>query len=154
MCKEVRSTAQLSSVAQSCPTLCDPMDCNMPGFPVHHQLSELAQIHIHPVGDATNHLICWSPAPAARESTWRDGQCRWETMQPLNFLGLHNFISSLRFFLYFNKSVRSEVWQFQFPFTQIYCFHKSLLPFKQSFCSSSSLRIVFTLTRDYTVTRA
>ena len=36
-----------SSVAQSCLTLCDPMDCSIPGFPVHHQLLELAQIHVH-----------------------------------------------------------------------------------------------------------
>ena len=43
---------QFSSVAQSCPTLCDPMDCNMPGFPVHHQLPELAQTHVHQVSDA------------------------------------------------------------------------------------------------------
>ena len=41
-----------SSVAQSCPTLCDTMDCSMPGFPVHHQLLELAQTHVHRVGDA------------------------------------------------------------------------------------------------------
>ena len=37
----------ISSVAQSCPTLCDPMDCSTPGFPVHHQLLELAQTHVH-----------------------------------------------------------------------------------------------------------
>ena len=37
------SAAQLSSVAQSCPTLCSPMDCTTPGFPVHHQLPELAE---------------------------------------------------------------------------------------------------------------
>ena len=37
--------ASLSSVARSCPTLCDPMECSTPGFPVHHQLSELAQTH-------------------------------------------------------------------------------------------------------------
>ena len=42
----------LSSVAQSCLTLCDPMDCSTPGFPVHHQLPELAQTHVHQVGDA------------------------------------------------------------------------------------------------------
>ena len=41
-----------SSVAQSCLTLCDPMDCSMPGLPVHHQLPELAQTHVHRVGDA------------------------------------------------------------------------------------------------------
>ena len=36
-----------SSVAQSCPTLCDPMNCSTPGFPVHHKLPELAQTHVH-----------------------------------------------------------------------------------------------------------
>ena len=41
-----------SSVAQSWPTLCDPMDCSMPGFPVHHQLLEFTQTHVHWVGDA------------------------------------------------------------------------------------------------------
>ena len=43
---------QFSSVAQSCPTLCDPMDCSTPGLPVHHQLLELAQTHAHRVTDA------------------------------------------------------------------------------------------------------
>ena len=44
----------ISSVqfGQSCPTLCDPMDCSTPGLPVHHQLLEFTQIHIHWVGDA------------------------------------------------------------------------------------------------------
>ena len=37
----------ISSVAHPCPTLCDPMDCSTPGFPVHHQLPELAQSHVH-----------------------------------------------------------------------------------------------------------
>ena len=41
-----------SSVAQSHPTLCDPVDCSTPGLPVHHQLLELAQTHVHRVGDA------------------------------------------------------------------------------------------------------
>ena len=43
---------QFSSVAHSCPALCNPMDCSMPGFPVHHQLPELTQTHVHWVGDA------------------------------------------------------------------------------------------------------
>ena len=43
-----KSHVQFSSVAQSCPSLCDPMDCSTPGFPVHHQLPELAQTHVHP----------------------------------------------------------------------------------------------------------
>ena len=41
-----------SSSTQSCPTLCNTMDCNMPGLPVHHQLLELAQTHVHRVSDA------------------------------------------------------------------------------------------------------
>ena len=40
-----------SSVAQSCPTLCDPMDCSTLGFPAHHQLPEPAQTHVHRVSD-------------------------------------------------------------------------------------------------------
>ena len=57
---------QFSSVAQSCPTLCDPMDCSMPGFPVHHQLPELAQTHVHRVGDVIqpSHPLL-SPSPPA-----------------------------------------------------------------------------------------
>ena len=56
---------QFSSVAQSCPTLCDPVDCTTPGFPVHHQLPELAQTHVHWVGDAIqpSHPLS-SPSPA------------------------------------------------------------------------------------------
>ena len=45
-------SVQFSSVAQSCLTLCDLMDCSTPGFPVHYQLSELAQSHVQQVGDA------------------------------------------------------------------------------------------------------
>ena len=47
-----RSSVQFSSVAQLCLTLCDPMDCNTPGFPVLHHLLEVAQVHVHWVSDA------------------------------------------------------------------------------------------------------
>ena len=50
--KSIKSIVQFSSVAQSCPTLCDPMDCSMPGLPVHYQLLEFTQTHVHWVGDA------------------------------------------------------------------------------------------------------
>ena len=54
MVDEARSGRVLfSSVTQSCPTLCDPMDYSTPGLPAHHQLPELAQTHVHWVGDAT-----------------------------------------------------------------------------------------------------
>ena len=41
------SSVQFSSIVQSCPTLCDPMDCSTPGLPVHHQLPEFTQTHVH-----------------------------------------------------------------------------------------------------------
>ena len=55
-----------SSVTQSCPTLCDPMNCSMPGLPAHHQLSEFTQTHVYRVGDAiqpSHPLLSPSPAP-------------------------------------------------------------------------------------------
>ena len=57
---------QFSSVAQLCPTLCDPMDCSTPGFPVHHQLPEFAQTHVHRISDAIqpSHPLS-SPSPPA-----------------------------------------------------------------------------------------
>ena len=45
-------TSQFSSVTQSCPTLCDPVNRSTPGLPVHHQLPEFTQTHVHPVSDA------------------------------------------------------------------------------------------------------
>ena len=49
---EEAGSVQFSSFAQSCPTLCIPMDCSTPGLPAHHQLPEPAQTHVHRVGDA------------------------------------------------------------------------------------------------------
>ena len=48
----MQNSVPFSSVAQSCPTLCDPRDCSTPGLPVHHQLPTLPQNHVHRVGDA------------------------------------------------------------------------------------------------------
>ena len=57
---------QLSSVTQLCPTLCNHMDCSMPGFPVHHQHLELAQTHVHRVSDAIQPSYpLFSPSPPA-----------------------------------------------------------------------------------------
>ena len=62
-------SVQFSPVAQSCPTLCDPMDCSTPGLPVHHQLPEVTQTHVHGVGDAIqpSHPLS-SPSPAVNLS--------------------------------------------------------------------------------------
>ena len=59
--KAVDVTNQFSSVAQSCPTLCDPMDCSTPGFPVHHQLLELTQTMSIESVMPSNHLILCRP---------------------------------------------------------------------------------------------
>ena len=57
---------QFSSVAQLCPTLCDLMDCSTPGFPVHHQLPEFTENHIHWVGNVIqpSHLLSPPSSPA------------------------------------------------------------------------------------------
>ena len=64
------SSVQFSSVAQSCPTLCDPMNRSMPGLPVHHQLPEFTQTHIHRVSDAIqpSHPLSSPSSPAPNPS--------------------------------------------------------------------------------------
>ena len=47
VCKTFISSDQIRSVTQSCPTLCDPMNCSTPGLPVHHQLPEFTETHVH-----------------------------------------------------------------------------------------------------------
>ena len=67
---------QFSSVAQSCPTLCNPMDCSPPGFPVHYQLPELAQTYVHCVGDAIQPSLS-SPSPPAFNLSLYQGLFQW-----------------------------------------------------------------------------
>ena len=68
----------ISSVAQSCLTLCDPMNCSTPGLPVHHQLPELAQTHVHWVSDAIqpSHPLS-SPYPPAPNLSQHQGLFKW-----------------------------------------------------------------------------
>ena len=87
------SSVQFSSVAQSCQILCDPMNRSTPGLPVHHQLPEFTQTHVHPVSDAIqpSHPLS-SPSPPAlippsirvfsNESTIR---MRWPKYWSFNF---------------------------------------------------------------------
>ena len=66
----ILQSVQFSSVTQSCPTLCDPMNRSTPGLPVHHQLPECTQTHVHRVSDAiqpSHPLSCPSP-PAPNPS--------------------------------------------------------------------------------------
>ena len=69
---------QFSLVAQLCPTLCDPMDCSTPDFPVHHQLPESTQTHTHHVSDAIqpSHALL-SPSPPAFNFSQHNGLFQW-----------------------------------------------------------------------------
>ena len=69
-------SVQFSSVAQLCPVFCDPMDCSMPGLPVHHQLPELARIHVRWVGDAIQPSHPLS-SPSAFNISQHQGLSQW-----------------------------------------------------------------------------
>ena len=71
------------SVAQLYPTLCDPMDCSTPGLPVHHQLLEFTQTHLHWVGDAMqpSHPLS-SPSPPAFNLSQYQGLFKWVSSSP------------------------------------------------------------------------
>ena len=82
---------QFSSVVQSCPTLCDPMDCSTPGLPVHHQLPELTQTHVHRVGDSIQPSVvpfssCLQSFPALGFSSVRSVlHMRWPKHRSFSF---------------------------------------------------------------------
>ena len=67
-------SVQFSSVTQSCPTLCDPMNCSTPGLPLHHQLPEFTQTHVHLVSDAIQpSQPLSSPSPPALNPSQHQG---------------------------------------------------------------------------------
>jgi len=72
------SSVQFSSVTQSCPTLCDPMNCSTPGLPVHHQLPEFTQTPVHWVSDAIqpSHPLS-SPSPPAPNPSQHQSLFQW-----------------------------------------------------------------------------
>ena len=72
------SSVQFGSVTQSCLTLCNPMDCSTPGFPVHHQLPEPTQTHVQWVGDAIqpSHPLL-SPSPPTFNLSQHQGLFKW-----------------------------------------------------------------------------
>ena len=89
-------SVQFSSVAQLCPTLCDPMNPSMPGLLVHHQLPEFTQIHVRWVGDAIqpSHPLS-SPFPPAPKPSQHQGLFQWvnsshEVGKVLEFQLQHN----------------------------------------------------------------
>ena len=91
------SSVQFNSVTQSCPTLCDPMNHSMPGLPVHHQLPEFTQIHVHLVSDAIqpSHPLS-SPSPPAPNPSQHQSLLQWvnpshEVAKLLEFQLYHYF---------------------------------------------------------------
>ena len=112
-------------VTQVCPALCDPMDCKTPGFPVHHQLLELAQTHVYRVGDAIqpSHPLS-SPSLPAFNLSQHQGLFRWVS-------SLHQVAKLLEFQL----RHQSFQWIFRVDFLRTDSFdlfavqgtHKSLL---------------------------
>ena len=91
-------SVQFSSVAQSCLTLCDPMDCSMPDFPVHHQLPKLAQTYVHRVSDAIqpSHPVL-SPSPPALQSFPASGlDTSFSTKNVMLWCFAHVFIFFIR----------------------------------------------------------
>ena len=87
---------KFSSVTESCPTLCDPMDYSTPGFPVHHQLLELTQTHVHWVGDAIqpSHPPL-SPSPPAFNLSQHQGLFQWIIRYYIQYMFL-NFHMGLK----------------------------------------------------------
>ena len=90
------SSVQVSSVTKSCPTLCDTMDCSTPGFPVHHQLPELAEAHVPQVSDAIqpSHLL-FSPSPLAFNLSQHQGLFQYESVLCIRWPKFRSFSFSI-----------------------------------------------------------
>ena len=118
---------EFSSVTQWCLTLCDPMDCSTPGFPVHYQLPELAQTHVHHVGDAiqpSHPLLSPSPPtsifPSIRAFSSESVLCiRWPkywsfSISPSNeysgLVGWTGWILQSKSLLQYHSSKASTLW--------------------------------------------
>ena len=88
------SSVQFSSLTQSCPTLCDPMECSMPGLPVRHQLPESTQTHVHRVNETIQPSPpLLSPFPPAFNLSQHQGLFKWVSSlhQVAKVLGLFSF---------------------------------------------------------------
>ena len=114
------SSVQFSSVAQSCPTLWDPMNCSVPGLPVHHELPEFTQTHVHWVVDAIqpSHPLL-SPFPPAPNPSQHQGLFQWvNLMLALDFSQMP-FIT-IRKFSFIPSLLRVVSWMnvgfYQIPF--------------------------------------
>ena len=94
----VHMNFQFSSVTESCPNFCDLMDCSIPGLPVHHQLPECTQTHVHWVCGATqpSHALL-SPSPPAFNLSQHQGLLKWVSSTHQAYLAFTIFQSFLKF---------------------------------------------------------
>ena len=100
----IYSSVQFSSVAQSCPTLCHPVDYSTPGLPVYHQLLEFTQSPLHWVGDTIqpSHPL-WSPSPPAFNLSQHQGLSQWVS-------SLYQVVKGLEFQLHISASNEYSEW--------------------------------------------
>ena len=130
-------SVQFSSVAQSCPTLCNPVNCSTPGLPVHHQLLEPTQTHVHWVSDTIqpSHPLS-SPSPPALNISQHQGLFKWvsslyQVAKVLEFqrqhqsfhLFPHTNISKL---IHFTPSPPQPLWP-KTPFSLVLNYYNRLL---------------------------
>ena len=113
-------SVQFSSVTQPCSTLCNPMNCSTPGLPVHHQLPELTQTHVHWVGDAiqTSHPLLFLSPPALNLSQ-HQGLFKWVS-------SLHEVAKALEFQLQHQSiqwSPRTDLLYFYFIYYYYYYYY-------------------------------
>ena len=128
------SMVQFSSVAQSCLTLCDPMDCSMPGLPVHHQLPEFIQTHVHWVGDAIQpfHPLS-SPSPPTFNLSQHQGLFKWVSSS-------HQMAKVLEFQLQQQSVVReSKSFAYFLSFSKwVFWLHRAFIAARRLFLAAAS----------------
>ena len=94
--------SSFSSVTQSCPTLCNSMNCSTPGLPVHRQLPEFTQTHVHPVSDAiqpsqhTGHLSTWG-VHLTVSCLFTFSYCSWDSHGKNNEVVCHSLLQGTTF---------------------------------------------------------
>ena len=96
LCKLIFFSSQFSSVAQLCPIRCHPKDCSTPGLPVHHQLLEFTQTHVHGVSDVIkpSHLLS-SPSPPAFNLSQHQGFLKNESVLHITWPNYWSFSFSI-----------------------------------------------------------
>ena len=125
---------QIRSVAQSCPTLCHPMNHSTPGLPVHHQLPEFTETHVHWVDDAIqpSHPLS-SPSPFAPNPSQHQSLFQWvnsshEVAKVLEFqLQHHSFQSLSQKSIWVHDTKWSEIWG-NYPVRLWYRYSKWAIP--------------------------